>query len=80
MSQEVINQVNKLGKADGQPELLMFSNHLGFPIGNVTTASSDAPPLKNPGVEPHVKIPGVLPIKETPDKVHIKIPGVPPIV
>ena len=32
MPQDVINHVNQLGKADGQPNILIFYDHQGNPV------------------------------------------------
>jgi hypothetical protein len=37
MPQEVIDRVNQLGKANGQPELLTFHDHKGHLIGKSET-------------------------------------------
>lgn len=60
MPQEVIDRVNELGKAEGQPELLTFFHRKGRVIGDtsephpnagVTTIDEDEAP--DAGVEPH---------------------------
>ena len=41
MSKEVINRVNKLGEADGQPSLLTFYDRHGNPVGDTRNPDAD---------------------------------------
>ena len=62
MPQEVIDRVNKLGEADGQPYLLTFYNRHGNPVGNTNNTNADltdAPEEETEECEPVPKITGV---------------------
>ena len=50
MSQDMINFINQLGKADSQPKLLTFFDHQGNAISNVEASTSANTPIKMAGV------------------------------
>ena len=62
MPQEVIDRVNKLGEADGQPSLLTFYDRHGNPVGDSENPNSDltdAPEEETEENEPVPEITGV---------------------
>ena len=48
----MINHVNQLGKADGQPSILMFSDHQGNPVRDMQPPVDSKTPTEIPGVQP----------------------------
>ena len=68
MPQEVIDRVNKLGEAAGQPSLLTFYDRHGNPVGDTNNPNADltvAPEEETEEDEPVPEITGVD--QETPD-------------
>ena len=62
MPQEVIDRVNNLGEADGQPSLLNFYDPHGNPVGDSENPNSDltdAPEEETEENEPVPEITGV---------------------
>ena len=50
--QDVIDHVNQLGKVDGQPNILTFSDCQGNPVGNLQASVESKAPTEIPGVQP----------------------------
>ena len=51
MPQEVIDRVNKLGEADGQPSLLTFYDRHGNPVGGTINPNADLTDATEEGTE-----------------------------
>ena len=68
MPQEVIDCVNKLGEADGQPSLLTLYDRHGSPVGNTNNTNADLSGAPEEETEEDVPVPEITGVDKEPPR------------
>ena len=66
MPQEVIDRVNKLGEADGQPSLLTFYDRHGNPVGDTRNPNADLTDAPEEETEENEPVPDITGVDQEP--------------
>ena len=66
MPQEVIDRVNKLGEADGQPSILTFYDHHGNPVGDSEKPNADLTDAPEEETEENDPVPEITGVDQEP--------------
>ena len=66
MSQEVIDRINKLGEADGQPSLLTFYDRHGNPVGDTGNPNADLTDASEEETEENEPVPEITGVDQEP--------------